>query len=74
MECRELKLVQQNCFVFRGSSSQDGPGISRQRSPGLSLGDIVAVRRYCGSLVAVRFPGKPDRAWQSKRQIGKQQA
>lgn len=68
MERRELKLVQQNCFVFRGSSSnsgQDDPGIGRQRSPGLSLGDIVVARRYCGSLVAVRFPGK-------QRQIGKQ--
>lgn len=75
MERRQMKLVQQNCFLFRGSSSstsssigissQDDPGIGRQRSPGLSLGDIVVLRRYCGSLVAVRFPGK-------QRQIGKQ--
>lgn len=65
---QRIEIGQKNCFVFRGSSSQDDPGIGRQRSPGLSLGGMVSLS---GFDIAARLWPFP---WQAKNTGSKKNA
>lgn len=73
MERREMKLVQQNCFVFRGSSSSRAAASAAKMTPALADKDRQGYHWVISSLpvdIAARL--WPSVSLASKGKLGKQ--